>query len=193
MSEGGPKNLENFESLEALEASEEQQHALPEHLTANKEQLEQEQRAMHEAAQETAEVEATTENPVEQFVANEEADKPAQSMHVNRELKSMTAQRELKRIQRDLPRGQRTLSKVIHQPVIRNISEATGKTVTRPSGLLGGGVVAFVGTSSYLYLTKHVGMQYNYTVMLALFIGGFLLGLGIELAVHFFLRKRHEQ
>lgn len=136
------------------------------------------------ARQEIARTAEKANSPIDRLKAAEAADKPAQPLNVNRELKAITLNRELRAIQRKLPAPQRALSKLVHQPAVRAISEAASKTVSRPSGLLGGGIVAFLGTSGYLYLAKSSGSRYNYLVFLALFAGGFLIGLGLELAVH---------
>ncbi len=112
---------------------------------------------------------------------------PAQTLQrhdVNQELKAITLRRELKQIRRKLSPPERVLSKLVHQPVVRVVSEAASKTISRPSGLLGGGLVAFLGTSSYLYLAKHFGFTYNYLIFLGLFFGGFIIGLVLELVVH---------
>jgi hypothetical protein len=143
-------------------------------------------RALKEARtriHETTKAETQT-NPVEQLQAAEKASKPAQPLHVNRELKNITLNRELAAIRRKLNVPQRVLSKVIHQPVVRAVSEPLGKTVSRPSGLLGGGLVAFLGTSAYLYIAQRNGMRYQYSVFLALFFGGFIVGLLLELMVY---------
>lgn len=121
--------------------------------------------------------------PLERLDAATESGKPKQSLHVNTELKSITLRRELNDIRRKLPAKDKALSKVIHQPVVRVVSEVAGKTLSRPSGLLGGGIVALIGTSLYLYIASSAGIQYNYFVFLALFVGGFALGLALELAV----------
>jgi hypothetical protein len=84
------------------------------------------------------------------------------------------------------------LSRVVHQPVVRAVSEAAGKTVSRPSGMLGGGLVAFIGSLGYLYLTKHIGFEYNFTVFLVLFAGGFVLGVVLELVVWLLLKNRRQ-
>ena len=84
------------------------------------------------------------------------------------------------------------MSRVIHQPVVRVTSEAIGKTVSRPSGLLGGGLVALMGTSIYLYLANHLGFKYNYGVFLCLFVVGFGLGLVLELAVYLATASRRK-
>lgn len=103
---------------------------------------------------------------------------------ISRDLKNITLKREMNSIQRQENLPQRTLSKVIHQPVIRAVSEAASNSVSRPSGILGGGIVAFIGTSAYLYLAKHLGFEYNFVVFLVLFAGGFIVGLVLELLVH---------
>jgi hypothetical protein len=131
-------------------------------------------------------------DPLEKLKLAESAPNEPTPRHVNRELKQITLQRELKQIRRKLPRRQRVLSKVIHQPVIRVVSETTGKTLSRPSGLLGGGLVALLGTSTYLFLAKERGFPYNYGVFLALFAGGFIVGLVLELAVHLATASRRK-
>ena len=131
---------------------------------------------------ETAQAESQH-NPIEELEEAQKASQPASPTHINRELKQATLQRELQQIRRHLSAPQKTLSKFIHQPVVRNVSEVTGKTFSRPSGLLGGGLLAFIGSSGYLYLAKHQGFDYNYIVWFALFSGGFLVGLVLELIV----------
>jgi hypothetical protein len=142
--------------------------------------------ALGEARTDVREITQADRQPdvMERLQSAERAAKPAQPLHINRELKSITLRRELKDIRRQLPRPQRVLSKVVHQPVVRVISETAGNSVTRPSGLLGGGLVAFLGTSGYLYLAKHFGFTYNYLVFLILFVGGFFVGLILELVVY---------
>lgn len=136
--------------------------------------------ARHEAAH-TAE---TASKPLERLEAAAVDARPIQPLNVNRELKAITLRRELKNIQRKLPAPQRVLSKLIHQPAVRVTSEIAGKTITRPSGFLGGSLVAFLGTSIYLYMAKDGGFSYNYFVFLALFAGGFIVGLILEYLVY---------
>lgn len=143
----------------------------------------------HTLREARARVEETTRteshaSALEQLQGSETAAQAARPLHINRELKSITLNRELTAIRRRLSAPQRTLSKVIHQPAVSAISEPVGKTVTRPSGLLGGGLMAFVGSSGYLYLTRHNGMRYSYFVFVVLLAGGFAFGLLLELLVH---------
>ena len=108
----------------------------------------------------------------------------------NRELKAMALKRELKQVQRQLPAASRSFSKVIHAPTVRAVSEAGAKSVSRPSGLLGGGILAFIGSVAYLFLATHIGFEYNYLIFLMLFAGGFGLGVLAELTVWLVLRGR---
>ncbi len=137
-----------------------------------------------EARQEIALTAEKAASPLDRLKAAEAADKPVQPLNINRELKAITLNRELRTIQRKLTTPQRALSKLVHQPLIRAISEAADSTISRPSGLLGGGLAAFLGTSAYLYLTKAHGYDYNYFISFALFAGGFIVGLGLEMLVH---------
>jgi hypothetical protein len=150
--------------------------------------------ALNEARATVAEtVQAETQpNPMEALKAAEKASEPATPRQINRELKQITLRRELQQIRRQLGAPQRVLSRVIHQPAVRVASEAAGKTVSRPSGLLGGGLVAFFGTTSYLYLARHIGFRYNYLVFLLLLAGGFMVGLVLELMVHLATASRRK-
>ncbi len=139
---------------------------------------------------ETNRAEKTQPNPLEKLRAAETAAQPMAPRQINRELKRLTLQRELLQIRRKLSLPQRTLSKVIHQPVVRLLSETADHTVSRPSGLLGGGLLAFAGTSFYLYLARHNGFRYNYLVFLLLLVAGFILGLLLELLVHLVMNPR---
>jgi hypothetical protein len=118
-----------------------------------------------------------------QAVGAENSSQDVSPRLANQELRQVALRRELKNIRRKLRAPQKVLSNVIHQPVIRAVSESASKTVSRPSGLLGGGLVAFMGTSGYLYMAKHYGFRYNYMVFLLLLAGGFALGLILEFLV----------
>ncbi len=115
---------------------------------------------------------------------------PQGPSHVNRELKSMSLKRTLTRTRKRLSTPEKLISQTIHQPIIEKISEAGSQTVARPSGILGGGIVAFLGSALSYFVAKRYGFEYNYTLLLCLFVGGFFLGMLIELAWHARRRKR---
>lgn len=193
MSERAPQNHEHFEGLDELRN--EIEHALPEH--AEKQPSKAEHNPSKELAAARHEIDKAAKSekqhdPVEKFNHEQKANKAPSHGHINQDLKKVTLQRELTQIRRHLSAPERTLSKVIHQPVVRAVSEVSGKTISRPSGLLGGGILAFTGTTGYLLLAKNQGFKYNYAVFLALFAGGFVLGLILELIVWTALRSRHQ-
>jgi len=188
------EHLPTIEQHEAWQPSPEQ---LPELPTAHETQpvqpgevIDPHLRAEH--ARSDIEQSVGRDNPLERLQASEKAAQPAVPTHINRELKGITLRRELQQLRRQLPAPQRALSKFVHQPIIRAVSEGAAKTVSRPSGLLGGGLVAFMGTSGYLYLARHQGFTYNYAVFLVLFVGGFALGLILEFFVHL-VTSRHPE
>lgn len=109
---------------------------------------------------------------------------------VNDDLKATTYRRTMKANRRHLRPQERVFSKVIHQPIIEKVSEVAGATVARPSGIIGGGLLAVLGSSILLWITKKYGYEYNYLVYMILFVGGFALGIIIELALRFILRNK---
>jgi hypothetical protein len=141
--------------------------------------LEEARDEVHEAGDETKH-----DDPMARLEQAEQRPAAATPGYVSRELRKAGVRRQLGSIRRSLSAPERTLSRVVHQPVVRAISEPAAKTVSRPSGILGGGLVAFLGTSGYLYLTKTSGMRYSYFAFIALFLGGFALGLILELLIH---------
>jgi hypothetical protein len=119
-------------------------------------------------------------------VQQEDQNHQPQEAFVNKELKEMAYQRTLTRVRHQLSPLGRLTSKVVHQPLVNSVSEAVGKTVGRPSGLLGGGVTAFAGTTAYYYITKHYGYEYSFTVFLVLLVFGFLAGWTAEVLYKMF-------
>ena len=116
-----------------------------------------------------------------------DGDKP---QYIDRAMKALSLRNELNQIRQRLPASQRLLSKTIHQPVIRRTSEATAKTVTRPYGLLGGGVLAFLGSIVYLVFAKYIGIRYNYLIFILLFVAGYILASFIEAIAKLFSKPQ---
>ncbi len=194
MSERAPKNNEHFEDLNELRN--EIEHALPTAEQAEKLRPGEQDptKALAEARQEIAKTAKSEkhQDPLEKLEHEQNALRTPSHGRINQDLKRITLQRELTQIRRKLSKPERALSKVIHQPVVRAVSEVSSKTVSRPSGLLGGGILAFAGTTGYLLLARNQGFKYNYAVFLALFAGGFIVGLILELIVWTALRSRHQ-
>ena len=125
-------------------------------------------------------------------VEREETTPEVPRVAIDRSVKEAARRRVMRRVQRQLRPDERLLSKFTHNPVVDAASRAAEKTVARPSGLLGGSIFAFVGSSAYLWIARHYGYEYNYLLFLILVIGGFGLGMLAELLLHSVRRpKRH--
>lgn len=142
--------------------------------------------AVHEHAEkldeirnEAREVAASSE---ELFAERHKTDeRPAAAEIVNSDLKDLKYERTLKSVQKELPAAERAFSKLIHNSAVDAISNGAEKTVARPSGLLAGSIFAFVGSSAFLWICRHYGYEYNFLLFALFFLGGFGLGLLIEL------------
>ncbi len=100
---------------------------------------------------------------------------------VSSDLKKLRLSRTLTSVRKELNTADRLLSKIVHQPLVDSVSNAVGTTITRPSGVIGGGIVGLFGTSTLLWMSKHYGFQYNYLMVVVLFAIGFIVGVGVEL------------
>lgn len=87
----------------------------------------------------------------------------------------------LKKAQKNLSKPEKTFSKVIHNPTIEKISDVGAKTVARPSGILFGGIGAFVGSLLLVIISKRSGFSYNYLIFVLIFVCGYFIGLIAEL------------
>lgn len=127
--------------------------------------------------------------PTEAVRISETKSAEPSAQYVGRELKSLAFQRTLTRVRRQLSVPSRAFSKVIHQPVVTAVSKAGEQTVARPSGVLGGSLCAFIGSSVFFWASKHYGFRYNYLLFAVFFIAGFAIGLTIEMLTFIFHRR----
>jgi len=111
-------------------------------------------------------------------------------MGVTRALKKQAYKKVLSQARKQLSPSERTFSSVIHSPTIEKASDIGAKTVARPSGILTGGIVAFVGSSVLFYMSKHYGYRYNPFVFIALLVIGFVAGLLLELVFTSMLKRQ---
>ncbi len=99
---------------------------------------------------------------------------------IDNSIKALRMRQSLAKVQTKLRPAERSFSKVVHQPLVQKVSESAAKTVARPSGILGGGLTAFVGCLGYQTLTRYYGLPYNFSFFILFFVGGFALGLMAE-------------
>ncbi len=104
-------------------------------------------------------------------------------MTINRAVKNTSYRKTLRKVQTHLSRPERTLSKLIHQPLVEKASSIGAVTIARPSGFLAGSFAALVGSLALLIAAKRYGFSYNYLVLIMLFGAGYILGLVLEMLV----------
>ena len=120
---------------------------------------------------------------------SETADKKQHPVLVNKQLKEMAYSRAMTRVRKHLSLPSRMLSRTVHSKALERPSEIIGNTVARPSGVLGGALIATIGSSVLLWLTKHFGYTYNYLAVILLFVMGLVLGVTVE-AIWKLLKRR---
>jgi hypothetical protein len=96
----------------------------------------------------------------------------------------------LRKVRAKLRPPERALSKIVHQPVVESVSNVAATTAGRPSGILGGGIVALLGSAFVLYMSKYYGFRYNFFVFIVMFFGGFVLGLVIEMLLRLVIKRQ---
>lgn len=187
--------------------SKEHLHASPEHHSPHhnlehesRDNLERLQKAAEQAESEPKNVEHLQDKVEHHAISakeitvgeHEESASQQSPLGTQHELKADAYSRTLQKIRKDLSAPERVLSRVIHNPVIENLSNVSGKTVARPSGILGGGIVGILGSSAVLYMAKHYGFQYNFLVFFLLFVGGFALGILAEVLLRLLMPHRNK-
>ncbi len=122
----------------------------------------------------------------------DKAEPQPDARYVNRELKLIALNRSLARVRKHLALPERTLSRVVHKPTVEAISNLGAKTIARPAGILAGGFFGLFGSLIAVYISRHYGFSYNRLLLFGLFVGGYVIGLIIELAAHLLFRKKRQ-
>lgn len=151
--------------------------------------LAEQEKGLDEKAVESLREEIETAAETTEDVTVETQEKKPHAQFDQGSLKRATYKKTMKKVQSQLPPAERVLSKVIHQKTVETISNFSGKTIARPSGILGGGLIALIGSLFVLYFAKHYGFEYNYTLFILLYALGFGIGLLLEVGVKLTNRK----
>lgn len=179
MTERAPQTPENAAEISA-------EHRKKQHESLNR-TIEHGKKARHEHAENIDAIreaaERQSKSAAEVSHTSEDSSEHERPAYVNRELKAMAYRRTLKRTQQQLSAPSRVLSKIVHQPTIEAVSDFASGTVARPSGILAGGITAFVGSSLFLWVARHYGYEYNFLLFALLFVAGFFIGLLVELGL----------
>lgn len=108
------------------------------------------------------------------------------SSHHNSEYRSYTGNQAIKRVQKHLKPTERQFSKIIHNQKVEIVSDVAGGTIARPTGLLYGGIFSLLSSLTLYIVAKHYGYEYTFSAGIIFFVGGFALGLLIEILTKMF-------
>lgn len=114
-------------------------------------------------------------------IAETESDTQQPTTVVDRYLVNHLTNKTIQDTQAKLKPIEKSFSKVINQPIIDKSSEILDQTIFRSSGIMGGSVLAFVGSLLYLLFVNYTGINYNFELFFVFLISGFVLGITIEL------------
>jgi len=153
---------ERIESEAGLAANSE--HGTDKHIESHRSEVEKQQ--------------AILGSNLDHLKAEHEEPKNTHPLIASLQLKTAAWSRQMTRTRKRL--NDSAFSKVIHNPVVDKPSELIGKTIARPQGMLWGSIIAFIGTSALLWTTNHYGYEFNYLLVVLLFIGGSLIGTAVE-------------
>lgn len=116
--------------------------------------------------------------------------KESETRWTSKELLSQTYQRSLVSIQNRLSNPEKSLSKAVHNPIVEKTSEFVGKTAARPSGILFGSIFSFVGSLVGYIIARRLGGELPYSIFAFLFVGGFMIGLLLEILILFYRKRK---
>jgi len=168
-----------FEDLKSFEAKEQGKEV---HIDSSHERVDSALKKVHESTRNNE-----TDRLKDSF--DGEDDKSIDSVFVDNSSKNSVKSTYMANIRHRLTGNQKKFSKFIHSRTIENVSEAAGKTIVRPSGILAGSVVTLLGSIYYLYLTHNNNYEYNFYTATLLFLAGFAIGLFLEIIFNFFSRS----
>lgn len=145
--------------------------------------------SQHEVAEIKKQVEAHAISGKE-FAPSETDTTPKQEFAAYSGLKQQSYKQTLTRIRQRLNGPEKAFSKFSHNKTVDRVSEGLAKTAARPSGILGGGIAALVGSTVVLYMAKKYGFEYNFSLFFLLLAGGFIVGILIELLAKLVAKAR---
>lgn len=171
----GEQEKVNAEALEAVGA--ERQAELEKNLERNVENLGENdlEGARHEALEL-----ATSQEDEKKATEKESQEKPQPEKPVKHDLDD-SFRKTMQHIQKDMSPASRTLSKVIHNPIVEKTSEVIGNTVARPNLILAGAIgMITLGLGIYL-----IAKSYGYVLSGFEMIGASIIGWGVGAIIEF--------
>lgn len=156
------------------------------HERATKHEKEHNKSEQLEVARDTIEQQSISKEELK-LPNNEKKPEPTYFTKADRERSFNTT---MHHVRSQLSRPSQTFSKAIHQKQIEKTSEVVGKTVARPSGIIGAATAALIGISIVLFFAKHIGFQLAGSEFWILLCAGYLVGLFIEAVRKIFSKNK---
>ncbi len=97
--------------------------------------------------------------------------------------KKAVYKKEMKHVQAQLPKGSRAFSKVIHNSAVEKVSDVAGKTVFRPSALMGGAITGLIFGVLFYMVARYYGYVIPTWMLSILLIAGAIVGVLIEFVI----------
>lgn len=97
--------------------------------------------------------------------------------------KRQTYEATMKRVEAQLPNYQRTFSRFVNNPRVDRVSNVVGRTIARPSGIVGGGLFAVVGLLVLTYYANEIGFALSGTEFILLLVAGWAIGIVLDLVL----------
>lgn len=176
--EQAPRNHESKNTLSPAEAKQHQER-LKEHVESRAEKAGDSSKVEQEARHEVHE---TAQSAAEMVPTNSESSSQASPIPPTKQEKRKSFNTTMHHVRKNMGSAERTLSKVIHQPAIEKTSEVVGKTVARPSGIIGASIAAAIGLLLIFGIAKYAGFQLSGSEMPLLLAIGLVVGLISEWA-----------
>lgn len=108
------------------------------------------------------------------------SERPAQDEFRTRETKAHAFDTTMHHVRTRLSRSERSFSKFIHKPGVETTSEFIGKTVTRPSGIIGATLFVCIGLLLIYSVARFAGFSLSGSELPLLLLVGFIVGLLVE-------------
>lgn len=138
----------------------------------------------HESSREHANVDQAKQIAIEKAepskdtsVANEKSPAEKRTGLITHRHRNESFNRQMKEVQSNLSRSERTFSKIIHNKTIEKTSDALAGTVARPNALLAGSVTAFLFVTAVYLIAKYYGYPLSGFETIGSFILGWIIGL----------------
>lgn len=149
-----------------------------------------EKRSKHEKNETLEEIRDSVEKHAEERseTVSGQSEKESTPTAVSVSEKKQSYNQTMNRVRGRLSTPSRTFSRVIHAPVVEQASELAGKTVARPSGLLGGGIAAAIGLTIVFVIARRNGFALSGSEFILLLLIGFIGGLLFEATTKIFRR-----